>query len=107
MFHLFIVAALYIGGILNTSATAIQSCEFKDGERSIECISSFISSNTLLETINAEEVEDDSNKWRLLRPCPLSDSDKYIDIQPGTYCSKEGLTSFILFESDNSPPVFA
>ena len=105
MFRLVIIATLFLGGIINTSATAIQIIESSNGDQDIEYVSIYLSDASSLETINAEEVEDDSNKWRLLHRCLLSDLDVNTDLTPVGYCCKTVFTSFILFESDNSPPV--
>jgi hypothetical protein len=95
---------MFIGGILNTSAKLMHCFEDLELNRNNKCVAEHIITITDLDTLNAQELDDDSNKLRLVRRLLLSDINSFTDLKVISCCSKVGFTSFILFESDNSPP---
>ncbi|MCU4157237.1 hypothetical protein J1N10_14765 [Carboxylicivirga sp. A043] len=104
MLRFFILFILLAGGIVNTSAVAMQSSDERGYKSDIEYISECNTFSSDLEILNAEELKDDSNKLRLTHNFLFSEIDGQLGLKITCRRGKLGSASFILFESDNSPP---
>ncbi len=104
MFRLFILISILLGSVINTSAIAVSSADNSEHKSSIEYLDELGINTSDFESINAGEVNDLSNKLRIV--CSFIATDIFgSGLKLPDYYDVVGCANFILFESDNSPPV--